>query len=213
MTVVEMHIALNLGLQRIGSNAFDDFQSEEIDVYLNDSVTKYIKALVAILRDSDDNNAVKIANENLWTLVKDTDTPALSPHGIYPNSFTGAVPADYYIFLSAIAYDDANWFRCSVKSPIDWQSYLPTYKNKPIFREVPVLLSSGVFTVIKDREMSDLTKLRIIYVKAPDVILRDDDTPGNNVDCNLPDHTHQEIVDMSVSLMIEDLMQGRAKAS
>jgi hypothetical protein len=213
MTVVEMHIALDLGLQRIGSNAFDNFQSEEIDRYLNDSVTKYIKAQVAILRDSDDNNQVRIANENLWSLVKDDDSATFTPHATLPNTYTGGIPSDYYIFLSALAYDDTNWFRCIMRSPVEWQSYLPTYKNKPIFREVPVLLTGGSFAAIKDREMSALTKLRVIYIKSPATISRDDGPPPVNVDCDLPLHTHQEIVDLAVSLMVEDLMQGRAKAS
>ena len=176
-------------------------------------MTKYIKAQVSVLRDSDDDDQVRIANENLWSLVKDNDSGAFTPHSTLPNTFTGAVPSDYYIFLSALAYDGTNWIRCIMRSPIEWQSYLPTYKNKPIFREVPVLLTGGTFAAIKDREMSALTKLRVIYIKTPATITRDDGPPPNNTDCDLPDHTHQEVVDLAVGLMVEDLMQGRAKAS
>ena len=52
--------------------------------------------------------------------------------------------------------------------------------------------------------------LRVLYIKKPDTVSK---TSTPQVNCNLPDHTHQEIVDMTVSTILGNISDPRYQIS
>jgi hypothetical protein len=55
----------------------------------------------------------------------------------------------------------------------------------------------------------DITYFYMRYIKKPAEMLNDLVTPGNNVDCELAEHTHEEIVDIAVALALEGIESNR----
>ncbi len=211
MTIVEMHTAIDLGLQRISANAFGNFLNGEIDDYLNDSITKYVKAQVSALRNPE-NAGSQVAHENLRTLVK-TNSTALSGHSL-PNSYSGALLADFYIYIAALAVEATtnDFYRCDYVTPGEFMNSLPTAKDSPIFSTLPLTFFENAVVIVKDATIVNaLSLVHFSYLKTPAIVLLDDGTPGNNVNCDLPAHTHQELVDLSVAVMLEDLYQAGMK--
>ena len=209
MTIVEMHVAVDRGLQKIGSNAFEGFQSEEIDAYLNDAITKYMKAQAEILRNG--GEGAKSAHENLRSIIKNDEITPLSAHSL-PNSFVGTLPADFYIYLAAQVENAAgNMVRAEYVVPTEFYRSLPSAANSPIFRELPLTFFENEAVVAKDditAIVDNPSSIHIAFMRTPAIVLRDDVTPANNVNCDLPAHTHQEIIDLCVAIMVEDLYQS-----
>ena len=208
MTIIEMHTAVDLGLQRIGSNALENFYSEEIDAYLNDAVNKYIKAQVDEIRKGGESHV--IAHENLNTIVKYTNL-TLVGHPLAGGNVTGPTPRDFHIFLAANLKESVtnNQFRAEYVTPTEFLRHQPTGSDVPIFRHLPVTMIEGAFVALAGSNVVNaLGEIFLIYIRKPATILRDDTVPANNVSCDLPAHTHQEIVDLTVALMVEDLYQA-----
>ena len=72
--------------------------------------------------------------------------------------------------------------------------------NKPIIRDGKLYYNyANVFTVLVDPDnFSNLTTATLHYLKNPTII-------SSGVDCDLPKHTHEEIVEIAVGLAIEEL--------
>jgi hypothetical protein len=209
MDIVTMHQGVHLSLQQINAYAFEDFKPHEIDYYLNDAINKYVKAQVAILRDEKDKTRVRIANDNLWSIVKDTALGALASHGELPKVFTATLPADFHLFLGSQVTDGTDWWRCNLTTSKDFLAHLPTKRNtSPIFHVLPVIISDGKLNVALNALTTTVNNLQLVYVSEPDTVLLDA-APANNVACNLPDHTHQEIIDLCVNIMASSMVRGR----
>jgi hypothetical protein len=210
MDVIEMHTAVDLGLQRIGSNALDNFYPEEVDWYLNDSVNKYIKLQVGEIREAGDNHVP--AHENLRTLVE-YGSISLGAYTL-GSSRSGALPSDFHLFLGANVEGatSSKQYRTDLVTPTEFLRHQPTESDQPVFRHLPLTLIGGDLVTVGDVEVGEVVDTaHLIYIKTPATILRDDVTPGNNVSCDLPSHTHQEVVDLAVRLMVEDLYQSGPK--
>ena len=76
--------------------------------------------------------------------------------------------------------------------------------NQPWIREPRIYLRDLFIHVLCDYETT-LIDQRLIYVRKPDDILLDEDDAINNVDCELPEHIHDEVVETALQIMIRDL--------
>ena len=55
-----------------------------------------------------------------------------------------------------------------------------------------------------------VSNVKITYIRVPDTV---DSITATNVDCDLPDHTHQEIVDMTVNSLLEAISDPRYRTN
>lgn len=210
MDILEMHVQVDLGLQRIGSNALENFLSEEIDAFLNDAINKYLKANALEIRTVGDNHVA--AHENLRTLVK-YDSIDLAGHNL-PNSKSGTLPSDFHLFLAVNLEGTTSnkHYRGEYLAPHEYLRSLPTESDDPVFRHLPVtMIENGLVAAVDSVVSESIDTAHLLYVKAPVTVVRDDTTPSNNVNCDLPDHAHQEIVDTATMLMLKALQNSGTK--
>jgi len=100
--------------------------------------------------------------------------------------------------------------RIEVKS-IDHNKYNRLIKdpfNKPYENQVLRLLYNDKAELIGTETVIP-TKYFLRFIKRPIRVLLDLSTPSNNVDCELSEHTHQEIIELAVSMALENIESRR----
>lgn len=220
MDITQMHVAVNLGLQRIASHTYDDFLPQEIDYYLNETIQEYVREKQKILRDTmEESDAVKSTQEDLRTLLTSVmyrsdgagaNEGTLQSSTIYPDSWKvdlGALPNDdFYLYTSSRSQTPQGWKNNGLVSSKQFHMYSVTTSNSPYFRKLPCLLESNSLYVLRSVEDTEITDVLLSYLREPATVKRDRESTANNIDCDLPKHVHHEIVDLCVRQMHQDLI-------
>lgn len=228
LTIEEMHQSIRLGVQQVDANYVDGFMPEELDVYINKAIHRYVKSQYSILKQDSDLQQ-EYAVENLRSLVVHAQFTSFQDSDRIPQAKMVTLPdqdspspgqeiTDYEYFVHAfVSYDDDLGDEdspspgedddilktCELISYWSVGQYLPTQTNEvPWFEKVPILLYEGNVHILRERKDDVLRKFDFVYLRSP----RKVDHP-NSVDCDLPDHTHQDLVDATVSLIIRDVTQ------
>lgn len=202
MTTQELHIGVNLELQKVASNIRDDFLPEEIDYFLNDAVNQYIKQQYSQIKLREENIQSQFVHENLYTLIKQASLT--NPQvGNFTNSVSFDLPNDYLFYLHSQTAVDTKTFNNKDLEPASVAQHLSTDSNSPIFREFPVLILQDTLTVIGDARTSMTTgntSVVLTYIKKPAKIsLADSPT----AELELPVHSHKEVIEQTVAYMLE----------
>lgn len=225
MTSSEMHTHFKLELDNTSSFSVPAFEPEEIDLWLNKGVSKFVKTRYSGLnthRDAFEQTQKRI--DDLRSLVLETtlDYGVDLNDGVAdtnkPNSVIGVLPTDYLFTLSeevTISYndirDDAGTYRTKrvgvteatsdnyrAKMDDPYSEHRLHYENAKPLR---LYYASGI-ELITDGNY-DITKYHLRYLRQPATI------ELNSVDCDLPEHTHDEIVKIAVSMALENIEQPR----
>jgi hypothetical protein len=211
MNIFEMHIGVNLGVQKIASHINGDLLPEEIDYYLNNSIEEYIKQQYSFIKNKSEDVKSQYVSENLRTLIKTQDLQNPVEYVFIPNSKEFTLPADYKYLISArILHDGGKIRNTLLLEPQGIDRYIKTVSNQPLFREFPIFIENNKLIAIADytNTFSDVL-LYLTYIINPDKVKLDLITNAYNsagsTDCNLPSHTHQEIVDITVNKILTDL--------
>lgn len=204
MEINEMHLALDLGLQRMGSSVFDDILPEEKDIYLNDVIRKYVR----VQRDlmfSDNTDQSSRSTENISPLLKtgvyNGDTT------VHPREYTLDLPENLYLFgLGKVTTGSVGYDLRLVGLHI-YSKYLDRSRGRQIYHVVPaVQLGRQLKFVLPSQTKEELQAIEITYLKKPNTVNYE-----TGISCDLPDYTHQEIVDMTVEVMWEDIQRRDGK--
>lgn len=211
MDIQEMHIGVNLGVQKVNSNAFDNFLPEEIDYYLNKAQREYIRRQNIYLKERLKEVSIngKIASsevlENLGSLITSESLSPPTAVSYFSNAFSFSFPPEFDMFqyLYSTATVNTNERRpCKLVSPHELHLYSKLNYNEPIFRHLPIYISESKFVVFKDVKITSIDSLDVVYIKTPDTVSL---TADPKVNSNLPVHTHDEIVDIAVGMILGDL--------
>lgn len=221
MTVQELHYAVDQGLQKVGSYAYDNFLSDEIDYWLNRAQERFIKDRAFV--ESDIKGLGFAGSQkrlddlrNIITLNY-TDDAAAVP-GIESQQYD--LPLDYMFMVNLRARIYRN--RCK---PADTTGPLFTVpvrivnnaqvwfmQQDPFSRsqiDTPLAtLSQDDITVYQNNESFILEGIALDYIRTP----REIDLQLNQTS-ELADHTHQEIVDMAVKNILEAIESPRYQSS
>ncbi len=221
MTVQEMHYALEQGLQRVAANAYDYLLDEEKDYWLNRAQDRFIKDRAFITGD-----VKRIGFEGNQKRLDDIRT-LVSQNYVDTFDMTTAaewrqidLPADYLYLVNIRA--DIRFSHCgnvTVSSP---QKQVPVrvVDNAQVYfmQQDPFAksqLNSPLCTiaeediqVYQDAESFILEGITADYIRIPESI---DLTFGQ--DCELAEHTHQEIVDIAVKNILEAIESPRYQTS
>ena len=79
--------------------------------------------------------------------------------------------------------------------------------NKTTFKS-PMYTSKENYVEIYTDDTFIVDSIRFTYLKNPQEV-----DAGNNIDCDLPNHTHQEIVDMTVATILEAISDPRYQSA
>jgi hypothetical protein len=211
MNIFEMHIGVNLGVQKIASHINGDLLPEEIDYYLNNSIDDYIKQQYSIIKNKSEDLKSQYVTENLRTLIKTIDLQNPENYVFIPNSKSFNLPADYkYLISSRIIHDGGKLRNTKLLEPQAIDRYIKTITNQPLFREFPIFIENSKVVVISDytNPFNDVI-FYITYIKEPSKVklelIDGAYNSATSVNSDLPSHTHQEIVNITVNKILLDL--------
>lgn len=222
MTIQEMHIAVITQLEQVASYSFADFKPEEIDYYINRSISKWLRAKQSVIRDSEQSSPELVSiSEDIYTLLKTVifnripgpTEGTLSNSGIYENASIAQLSTipddDFYLYVLSRTQIDGEWKNNRLVTPTDFIGYTQTASDQPYFRNPPVTIQGNNLLVLRSVEDVLINSFVLLYIKTPDKVLLDRNTPANSVNSDLPEHVHDDIVDLTVQSMLTDIrVQG-----
>ena len=218
MDIQNMHIGVKLGLDKSSSLVLPVFEADEIDYWLNKAIRKFVKTRYSGLNPKGkgfEQNQKR--TDDLRTLIV-TDTIDVTPLATGNLSDYGAVfsiPTDYWFALQEGAgitvsasvgeirvgitectYDE---YTRKIEDPFsEHKVHYGTAKPLRLFDNAQVeLITDGTYTV---------SHYYLTYLKKPDTV---DNVPAGTTDCDLPEHTHDEIVEIAVGMILENIESPR----
>jgi len=219
-----MQTAVKMGLDKSEALSLPAFQTEELDFWLNDSVERFIKIRYSgnnYLSKSFEQSQKRV--EDLRTLIVETrlvPTEDVSPYA-KPNSWiviTANLPIDYLIFLNdevTINFDHSILGTDTTVRTGVTECTTDNYFNKvsdPYSEHVLHLDNARPLRMFSERGIELITDgnytiryYYMRYIRKPAVI----SSTGLVVNCDLPEHTHREIVEMTVNKLIENIESPR----
>jgi hypothetical protein len=217
MTIQEMHTAFNQGLQRINANAYDFMLSAEIDYWLNRAQERFIKDRAFITGDVKrigfEGNQKRL--DDIRTLIVQDFTDAF-PVQEGAQWVQTDLPADYLYLVNVRA--DIHLNRCAQVTASDAAEVVPvrvvdnsevhTMNRNPFAKsqiDSPLCtISENDIRVYQDGESFILKGILADYIRIPE-----DVDLSLSQDCELAEHTHQEIVDIAVKNVLEAIESPR----
>lgn len=223
-----MHTAIKLGLDKSEDLAYPHFETEELDFWLNEAVDRFIKTRYSgVNAKGTAFEQSQKRTDDLYTLVEEVRRvpAAATDDGDKPNSYligpydaadvSGTLPDDYMLFLN----DEVSiTFNHEV-----------TGTSTTLRTGVVECTSDSYYTKVSDPygehvlHMSTAKPLRIFSSKGIELItdgnysipyyymryIREPASISATQDCDLPDHTHREIVNLTVKILIENIESPR----
>lgn len=243
MTIAEMHVAIQQGLQRMGSYDFSDMLPEEIDLQINRMQERFVKQRfdVSIADPQGFQQTQKRLDDIRTVIVNDFQYTQKDEYAEYTNTtadFTTTffenptddewfvvLPTNYMFLINvrvlairgdncdpsdANASSDAQTFEVDCR--ITKRNLLPKMQQHPFGKS---RYDSPLATIVDNRlyvhgdGVFRVTGFIIDYIERPTEVKygsrylsqsNQTSTQGSNtdIDCDLPLHTHNEIVDMTV---------------
>ena len=221
MDIRGMHYDFKQKLNKLDSNQNRSLLVPEIDWKLNEAIEVFVKLVAAPRtisglgfevnqRSIDDIRTLVVPNKELELIATEG------------NVYTFKIPDDYSHFVKASVIGKSSKCKDSVElQPIVRQhddKFLTDSFAKPSFewREVPITFSENNIVVYADDSFS-IESLKIHYIKRHSYVHNAQDFPGGQYklpngtlltgtqDCELPEITHREIVDIAVLITSGDL--------
>jgi hypothetical protein len=235
MTISEMHTAVKLGLDKTEGLAYAAFLPEELDFWINEAIYRYVMTRYSgnnPKQESFEQSQKRV--EDLRSLVKEivltpTESTATETEGIYtlsfkPNSWyidQASLPADYLLFLNdevAISFNHEVTGTATTLRTYPIVCTSDTYSTKvndpysehrlhlSIARPLRMFSSKGI-ELITDGQY-DITSYFLKYLRKPAIV-----SINTSTDCDLPEHTHREIVLLTVKILIENIESPRYQST
>jgi hypothetical protein len=217
MTAAEMVQAFKFRLDKNDSFNYPNYENQEIDLLLNQAQERIIKQRYGT------SNVKKTSFEETQKRVEDlksiVDTAIIIPavtalDNISVNAVFCNLPINHYFTVfenCKVSYIDCDNNTVIKDIPIegiqhnDYNKIVNNPFKKPNLEKVLRLMESGRSELIHDNNMS-IHEYRIRYIRKPVTI---DSVNIPNVDCELSEHLHDELVDMAVLLAIENIEAKR----
>jgi hypothetical protein len=237
MTISDMHIMINLGLQKIASNQVDSFLPQELDLELNKNIQRFIEHRLNKFgnkyRTGFEGSQKRI--DDVRTLIAE-DSSATAYKGQVSEkhhvvSYT--LPSTYMHLISVrclVSYDKCKPITTAfvLDDPIvlttDYKNTVSVAKYSQL-DDIYTLLDDPfnstsykkpIYTMVDDKidiytdDKFVVSTVKTTYIQTPNTV---DSVSTTTVDCDLPDHTHQEIVDMTVNSLLEAISDPRYRTN
>jgi len=220
MTISEMHTAIKQHLDKTSALELPVFEPVEIDFWLNDAIRKFVKTRYSGMNTKRESfEETQKRTDDLRTLIKNF-TETHTGLGSFPNS------SYYYLPVEGSSYGSEDyWFALQEEATISvggtetrvgiTECTLDEYKQKldDPFSEhklhygtaKPLRIFMGVqVNLIYDTGYT-VTDYHLTYLRKPATVK----VTATAVNCDLPEHTHDEVVKMAASMMLENIEQPR----
>lgn len=212
MTLTEMHVMFRQFAQQMGLQNVRAILPEQIDLLLNtsisDTVNQIIQQNIGVTNDRIITDNSKIGQINaLRTLYKTTELTftAGTDTGLYKvYTYTDVLKPMFWVDFS-INYTAnsklTHWFPVRLIDDMFLADVLNDFVLKPTLRSPVVTMINGKAELyIGDLGSATVSKIRASYIAKPAVVKYLADISGTNIECDLPDHLHPDIVKHAVEL-------------
>ena len=222
MNVATMHLRFDIGLDKIASFNYASFTAEEKDVFLNDAQEKFIEQRAYGTNPKGTGlEEDQKRRDDLREIIKNytTTTFTTSSNNKTNGSFV-ALPSDYRHAIQEevnISYTDCNDAAQTKRVPVTpvthdrYNKIINDPFNQPYEDEAIRLDYEGdVFEIITDGTYT-LSNYYLRYLKEPQTIRYGTQylIPTTDVDCELANHCHREIISLAVFAALEDIESKR----
>jgi len=213
MLIERFHIEFQVFLDKRSTSQVPEIPSELVDLYLNEAQERFIKTRYGgnnLYRTSAEETQKRI--DDLRVLIKTVEiTPTLDN---LQESYDIVLPSDY-MFLArvrarSVSQGCANWVdRVKITQHDDLEVVKKDPFNKPSNTEAVAYFEGNLL------KLATVTGLvynlsQLTYFKRP--VLMNLGTYGElKQECELPDHTHKEIIQMAVDIAIENIESQRGQ--
>lgn len=221
MDVETMHIAVKQHLDKTTALDLAAYEPEEIDFWLNEAIRKFVKTRYSgfnIKRESFEETQKR--TDDLRTLLSSSDL-TLKTDATYPNSWivdtaANLWPTDYWFAISeeastatisgvasvvrfGLTQCSHDEYRQKIDDPYaEHILHYGTAKPLRFFDDEYVrIITDGNYT---------LGTYHLTYLRKPAEV---DNDPVGTTDCDLPEHTHDEIAKLAATMMLENIEQPR----
>lgn len=194
--------------------------SEDVLWYLNRAQEQYIADQYVFLRGKyTDNQDIQLytnaqkAMENLRTIISTEEITGnnLSNSSFYSNAKVvdlTTLSGTFYYYVRSQSKDDAtpaNLINNRLVEQENVQKYIQTKYNNPIFRDNLVVIEGTNLLVFYDNQTdAGVSYVYLTYIKEPKILSRTTDSTTETTTCELPSHTHREIVNLATQLARQD---------
>ncbi len=217
MTASAMEIAFKQGLDKFDSLNYPDFQTDQIELLLNQAQDTFVKQRYGATNTKRQSfEETQKRTEDLKNIVVNAIlTPAANAiDNINTNARFVTLPTNHWFIiqeLAGVSYTGCNGGtvtdRVFVKA-IQHNDYSKLINNpfgKPSEDKILRLMEAGRVELIPPSNVT-ITDYHLRYIKEPIRI-----SIVNSVDCELSDETHQEIVNLSISIALEGIEARRTQ--
>ena len=214
MTVVEMHVMFRELAQQMGMQTVRAILSEDIDTCLNIAVNDYIKKVIADNVKMSGNNKIYIDNAKigqinvLRTLIDKLEISNITINK-EENKFTAEINNNnVFLFTSSYIYynDIFGGFSVRIVDNDYLYSTLHDFCNRATF-DYPIIID--IYTGDNSKDINTHkkpSKVVLNIIKKPNIITYINDTSSSNINCDLPEYTHIDIVKAAAELYLRSVV-------
>jgi hypothetical protein len=225
MTITEMHRAFDMELDKSSAIEMPSFLPEEKDFWLNMAIRSFVKNRYRGKQDGVGFEEISKRTMDLSTLVNETtldvtadtvktDSGLHSYLADLPNSLWFIVGEEVDIIYKKLGDTEnttkrqgvtqctASTYRSHIDDPHS-EHRLHYEEAKPlrlIYQQNVELIGDLNYTI---------GHYYVRYIKKPAVVLWVGISSVNNIDCDLPEHTHDEVVKLAANMVLENIEQPR----
>lgn len=217
MDIEGMHIGFKVELDKTSSLELPSFEPEEIDYWLNLAQKQYVEERVNIYNQSTNEEKVIIKIQDDIRPLFSYDTLTIASESLDDLSNDYWFLQDIYVTISKTSTEFGDTLSnetvpCDIINETDVKKYMETPTHKPYFDRPKFVMSnnsSGYLNIIVDAFTTLGTVADVFYIRKPIEMSIDLTTPANSIDCELPEHTHHNIISLAVKLALENIESTR----
>ncbi len=213
MTVQEFHIAFDIELDKTLDFDYPYITPEQKDYWLNKGQDRFIKQRAFgnnLTKRSFEENEKRI--DDLRTIVKPS-IPLTATHVGTEYSIT--LPNDYlFLFRHRVKTNSSKYGDQIVSGIQTKQDQINIFLIDPFWQPIPIeplyyVLGNSI--IYETQGAFTVTESYITYIKKYARIQYGTiySSPITDIQCELPIHTHQEILDITISMMLENIESQR----
>lgn len=230
MTLSEFHIQFKMALDKIDSSAYPDILVEEIDVFLNEAQERFIKTRYGL------NNLYKEGFEEIQKRTDDLRTLVVTNYApvsavtTETNTYSANITTPFTNEALTVASTEVYQFYLRGRVRVVKTGCTSTYVairlvrqgelerilldpfNSPKLNGPVGYFERGTLYFVTDGTFT-IDRLKVTYLKRALQIRYGTQypTPVTDVNCELPEHTHKEIVQLSVNIALENIESRRTQ--
>lgn len=225
MNIQQMHIEFREASDRLDSSAFADLLPEQTDYILNEAIQRYTKQKYEKFeieqRSTEDlKNLIVTEFPTITTIVTETNVYKADLSNRFTNeALATASTTIYWYWLRGRARIVktgciSKYVGIKIYSHDDLNEVLEDPFKKPYLNEVVGYFEAGNLYVVTDSSFT-IDRVKLSFNKKPTEVRYGSiyPTPVSNIDCDLSDQTHKEIIQMAVIILLEYLESQRLQTA